>query len=87
MKITFIPETEEEKKRAPKTVILGVVEYGLGGTRVQDGLPVPIRQAHVWNRQMPFDLVEKLECLKAHLIINACRHDKAESRVAVQPGS
>ena len=76
MKFTIEPETEEEEKKAKKTVIPGVVEYALVGIRAEDGLPVPIRQAHVWNRQSPFDLVEKLECLKAHLICNACRLDK-----------
>lgn len=77
MKITIEPDMECEEGKVTKTVFLNVVEYALAGMRTENDFPTPIRQAHLWDRRQPFDLIEKLAGLNAHLICHACTDDKS----------
>jgi hypothetical protein len=74
MEIHIKPDSEGEE--FPDEVLKHVIEFALVGTRAEKGFPHPLRRSHVRHVGEPFDLIEKLEGLKAQLLRYACRIDK-----------
>jgi len=86
MKITITPDLPWES--GEPEVFAEVAEFALVGYLHPEtaGQPTPLQRANLHHAARPHALIEKMESLKAELIIGACGHSENPTAVAVRPG-